>query len=196
MNRDELYDVFTEMKEMLGDAMDYKFTMERVVDDIREQFQATFGPHDILVYFSYWTKDGVPKPCFETLNGSYVETYQVNMMAAQGDERRCLCVYSPYRARLSRRSIKGFDMFDLTKAQGRPILKEHNLRTPECPGCQLTINDMDSILTIQLMHIDQTFRQEKEAELKTFLKQITKEVSSLYGLHIKKSQITHASKEI
>lgn len=177
--------------------MKYKFLMEEVAEDARQQFAEAFGEalyKDALVYFSYRMKNGDDRSCFTLLNGMRTEVYTANMMVAGGDERDCLCVYSPYRSRLDRSAKRGYAIFDTSKPIGRPVGRPGQERTENCPGCKLTIRDLNVIINIKVFNIDPTDRPEKGALIE-FMSKLKKEVEEHYEINVEETNIIFETRD-
>lgn len=175
---------------MREQGMEYKFLMEDVAEAIRHQMADIIGRKylpDILVTFTYYTVDGDDRSCFSLLNGMRTENYTANMMVADGDERNCLCAYSPFRSRLYKVAKRGYAVFDTTKPFGRNMSKS-SMRSPNCPGCRLTINDMHASITIQILKNNKDIASKKE-EITAFITKIGKEIGDKYGIRFKEARV-------
>ena len=142
--------------------MTNKFLVEEVLNEIHDDFGKEFGEFydkNSLFHFSYETLNGESRDCFTIVNSMNVDIYYGNMMASNNDERNVVCVYSPYKSTLSKRSKKGYITFG-EHTSGRPMLKPHNARTPNCPGCKLKIKDMYVILVLNMHKLKPNFNEE------------------------------------
>ena len=177
-------------------SMEFKFLMEEVAESIRRQIADIIGQkysQDILVSFTYYTVDGDDRSCFSLLNGMRTENYTANMMVAGGDERDCLCAYSPFRSRLYKNAKRGYAVFDTTKPFGRHMSKS-TMRSPNCPGCKLTIRDMHASITINILKSNKEIASKKE-EIAAFIKKIGKEAETTYGVHFKEARVIIDAKD-
>ena len=172
--------------------MQYKFLMETVADEIRQNFADVIGRQyfpDILVSFSYWTMENEDRSCFSMVNGMHTETYTANMMVADGDERDCLCAYSPYRSRLTKIAKRGYAIFNTNNPMGRNTLKANQLRSPEhCPGCKLTIRNMKVSVIIHVFQRTGDILSNKQ-EIIAFIKKMKKDVEKNYEIRLKEVKI-------
>lgn len=176
--------------------MEYKFLMEEVAESIRHQMADVIGHkylQDILVYFTYYTVDGDDRSCFSLLNGMRTENYTANMMVADGDERDCLCAYSPFRSRLYKVAKRGYAVFDTTKPFGRNMSKS-TMRSPNCPGCKLTIRNMHTSITIKILTKNKEIASKKE-EITKFIKGIGREAEKDYGIRFKEARVIIDTKD-
>ena len=176
--------------------MEFKFLMEEVAESIRHQLADIIGQQylqDILVSFSYYTVDGDDRGCFSLLNGMRTENYTANMMVADGDERDCLCAYSPFRSRLYKVAKRGYAVFDTTKPFGRHMSKSA-MRSPHCPGCKLTIREMLTSVTIKILKNNKDIATKKE-EIAAFITKIGKEAEANYGVRFKEARVILDTKD-
>lgn len=180
-----------------GRSVEYKFLMENVAEDVRHQLADLIGDEyfkDILVYFSYHTMDDEDRSCFSLLNGMRTEVYTANMMVAGGDERDCLCVYSPYRSRLDKSAKRGYAIFDTSKPFGRAEGQKNQARTPNCPGCKLTIREMKVSIIIKLFRTNKDILSKKDL-ITEFVSKIGKEVERNYEIIIKEVKLMAETKD-
>lgn len=176
--------------------MQYKFTMDAMAEDIRIQFAEVIGRQylpDILIQFGYSTIDGEDRSCLTLLNSTSTDIYTANMMVAEGDERDCLCLYSPFRSRLDRSAKRGYAIFDRSKPMGRNTLGKNQQRTPHCVGCQLTIREMKVSIIIKMLRANSDILSKKEKIIE-FMKKVGKEAKKEYGVHVFEARFTIEAK--
>ena len=180
-----------------GRNVKYKFLMEDIAEDVRQQLAEVIGEDylkDMLVTFGYYTSENEDRNCFSLLNGMRTEVYIANMMVADGDERDALCVYSPYRSRLDKNAKRGYAIFDTSKPFGRAEGQKNQSRTPNCPGCKLTIRDMKVSIIIKMFRAGKDLVSKKE-EITKFISKIGKEAGEKYGVNIQEVKFMVEAKD-